>query len=514
MATQIPRVIADLELQLATAISIGDTSFTLSSATDDDGVALPAGEYVFAIDTGTSNKEYLLGQLNGVNVTSVYSVSRQGVQTSGAVRSHRVGAAAILTNFAALQLVADTLRGAVELDGSNPLIYDTAPTLADGKQLATVQYVLDNIVGGTVAFDAQIITGNAGETVAAGDLIYFNTSDQEWYKTDADTSATVDGVQIGIALGAGTDGAGISGGIQIAGSYTTTGLTAGSLYYASNTAAGIGLSSGTTNKVVGFALSTTRLLLTPQPFVGAFAGGDELGIPSSDNKFLTEQARIIQEVEFTSSGTWTKDTGLQRVRVRAWAGGGGGGRGTTSGSGGGGGGGGYMEAWFEASELSATESVTIGTGGAGRASSTGAGSNGGNTTFGSLLTAYGGEGGGGAGTTATGGDGGDIGRATPLWAGTGASGALASANHGVWWGGGGGNGGTSQAGGNALYGGGGGAGKGSGANASSGGVSQFGGNGGAATVAGTAPGGGGGGNFDADGAAGAAGKVIVTEYYV
>jgi len=261
---KIPLAYADVELQLAAAISIGDTSITLSSANDDDGNALPAGKYCFTVDNGSSNKEYLLGQLNGTNLTSVVSVSRQGVESSGAARAHRVGAPAILSDFAAIQRVVDILRGQETVDGANPISYDAEPTLTDRKELATVAYVLDNITGGTVAFDSQIVTGvNAGETVAAGKLVYFKTSDQEWYLADASVAVEVNGVHMGIALGAGTDGAAITGGVQISGSYTTTGLTAGATYYATDVAGVFGTSAGTTNRVIGVALSTTELLLVP-----------------------------------------------------------------------------------------------------------------------------------------------------------------------------------------------------------------------------------------------------------
>lgn len=267
MANKIPLAIADLELQLATAVPVGATFFTLSSATDDDGVALPAGMYCFTLDSGTSNKEYLLGQVNGTAVTSVMSVSRQGVETSGAAREHRVGAPCIVTNFATLQRVADILRGELTLDGASPISYDTAPTLSDGKELATVQYVLDNVAGGTVTFNAQVVTGvNAGEVVSAGQLVYLNTTDQEWYLCDADTAASVNGVEVGIALGSGTDGAAISGGVLLRGVRTTSGLTAGAAYYASNTAGGLSTSAGTTSLQVGIALSTTVLLFNPREF--------------------------------------------------------------------------------------------------------------------------------------------------------------------------------------------------------------------------------------------------------
>lgn len=98
MAT--PKIVADFESSLATAIAIGGTSFTLSSAFDDDGVALPPGLYYFTVDNGSSQKEYLAGTLSGADVTGVLSVSRQGAETSGATKKHRVGASVIITDFA------------------------------------------------------------------------------------------------------------------------------------------------------------------------------------------------------------------------------------------------------------------------------------------------------------------------------------------------------------------------------------------------------------------------------
>ena len=105
--------------------------------------------------------------------------------------------------------------------------------------------------------------------------------------------------------------------------------------------------------------------------------------------------------EFTSSGTWTKPSGVSFVMVECWGAGGGGGSGqrgaaaTNRTGGGGGGGGAYTYRLFKASDLGATETVTIGAGGTGGAARTtdgnsNAGVNGGNTTFGTKLTSYGG----------------------------------------------------------------------------------------------------------------------------
>ena len=93
----------------------------------------------------------------------------------------------------------------------------------------------------------------------------------------------------------------------------------------------------------------------------------------------------------TRTHTWTKPSSGSTAIVLIWGGGGGGARDNNTG-GGGGAGSNCQIGLFPLSDLGATETITIGRGGQGR-SGNGDGHDGTNSTFGSLLTSYGGRGG-------------------------------------------------------------------------------------------------------------------------
>jgi hypothetical protein len=98
--------------------------------------------------------------------------------------------------------------------------------------------------------------------------------------------------------------------------------------------------------------------------------------------------------EFTSSGTWTKPATAKYVYVEAVGGGGGGAANAGVNTAGGGGGGEFVSVLMAASTVGSTETITIGAGGnGGSAETTYNGAVGGITTFGSHLTAVGGNGG-------------------------------------------------------------------------------------------------------------------------
>jgi len=290
MSVSLLKVVADLNLSLASAVSAGATTATLNTAVDSDGVALPSGKYGFTVDGDNASKEFFVCDLVGTALTNVQSISKQGAATTGFSTYHRTGAVVTITDWTVWKRAIDNLTGVTGFDADTPLNYDAEPSYSDPLTIPTVQYVLDTVNGGPVTFDALVIAGDAGETIVDGDWVYFDTSDGEWYKTDADDTAKSLGVRIGKARGAGTNGNPITSGIFTDGLEKEGTYVAGTIYYLSNTAGALSTSAGTNSVVVGVGDANGDLILR-QPTanqVDAMQGGGLFGNPSSSNKFLTE----------------------------------------------------------------------------------------------------------------------------------------------------------------------------------------------------------------------------------
>lgn len=143
MAQTLTKLIADFSTTLVSKTAVGATSLTLTSATDSDGVAIPAGTYAFTIDRKNSSKEHFTASLSGTALTSIKTIARgTGAGTSGLLRIHRKGAEIIMSDFVSIKRMLDVLDGTTDFDSATPLAYDGVATLTPGSnELATVAYV-------------------------------------------------------------------------------------------------------------------------------------------------------------------------------------------------------------------------------------------------------------------------------------------------------------------------------------------------------------------------------------
>ncbi len=134
---------------------------------------------------------------------------------------------------------------------------NTFPEPTGASNVATKNYVDTHVNGGPVSVDKLIPAATAGETISAGQVVYFQQSASQWFKASVsipEASSTI----LGIAQGSGTAGVAISGGVMLAGlDVNQSGLTAGKNYFLGSTAGTI--SSATSTRVIGRAKSATTL---------------------------------------------------------------------------------------------------------------------------------------------------------------------------------------------------------------------------------------------------------------
>lgn len=193
MSIELGTIVADFSTALATKLSAAGTSCSLQSATDDDGVSLPAGTYFFTLDGDGSSKEHIIATLSGVNLTNIKSVSRQGVITTGAVREHRIGASVKITDFGFLASVHSALNGDDGL--ANLMKYASELTPTDDYHIVYKKWVEDRngYWTGAVADYATLpigsVEGEARVTLDDGKIYVWDINET--------ADATIDSIDLG-----------------------------------------------------------------------------------------------------------------------------------------------------------------------------------------------------------------------------------------------------------------------------------------------------------------------------
>lgn len=173
---------------------------------------------------------------------------------------------------------------------------------------------LDDDIAATTVGTANAVTGIAGETIATAPALVYLKNDGKWWLTDADTSATVNEVQLGIALSAVAADASITSGVIRSGRVSGfTGLVAGTTYYASNTAGEISSSAGTNAKRVGVTKSSTELYFDPEYYELPSGNEKEFLSNVAENNILAFGGDGSDGALNVTSGTTTLDLSTKTV---------------------------------------------------------------------------------------------------------------------------------------------------------------------------------------------------------
>ena len=298
--------------RLAASIDASATSLQLNNIKGWDGNDLTSsdlGDVWYVVLRNDANTQIEIMELDPTTVAdSSITITRRGLKFDGDDLTTEVTANKLTwvknetivelgTN--APQLLGHFVKVINDETVAGKKTFSSLPATTAGDAVADNDLVrkaqLDAATLGQIGTDKVIVAGTAGETIADGDLIYFDSvTNNEWMLCDADTAASVDNVLLGIAQGAGTDGNAITGGVLLQGvDDAQSGLTAGNVMYASNTAGDIASSPGTTEVTIGIAKSTTEIYFNPrlnqqitEDQQDALAGTG--GTPSSSNKYVTQ----------------------------------------------------------------------------------------------------------------------------------------------------------------------------------------------------------------------------------
>lgn len=308
-------------------VIIGATTVTLTDLTDIYGNVLTMANFgskgFITLEPKTTNEEAATFTGVTANANGTYTLTgvKTGIavspytETSGLVRQHAGGTQVVITDTVQFWNTFANKENNNAFTGVN-----TVPDPVGVTEIANKQWVLSVVNGGAVSFDQLIVPGTAGETLSQGDLVYFKVADGKWWKTDADTSATLFGVQLGFAQSAGTADVVITGGVLVRGLDTNHSGTAGGLVYASNTPGAVSSSAGTTSKVIGqYAISSAGIYFNPEFYeiitpaqAAAIAGASTVPTKQVFNSSVTSKGATDSQFDITNpAGTtfrYTWDT--------------------------------------------------------------------------------------------------------------------------------------------------------------------------------------------------------------
>lgn len=313
--------------RLSAAISASDTTCTVAEIKDREGNTLAMTDFGTkawgVIDPGGDQEEMF--SFTGISSTTLSGCSNVAMKTpytesSGFTRAHAAGVRVVIyTNAPAVynefgnRLNDETITQTWTFTDPNLPRVDTYNAPTDDEQFATKAYV-DATATGSTNVDKVIVSGTAGTTVAAGDVLYFDETALEWLKADASATGTCENALLGLARGAGTDGNPISGGVLLMGKDANqAGFTAGDSVFISDTAGDLASSAGTVSVQVGYAIAADTIYFTGSYFKSILTQERKAlvdAITASASEINQLDGATITASQLTEAGTFFGSTDI------------------------------------------------------------------------------------------------------------------------------------------------------------------------------------------------------------
>lgn len=261
--------------------------------------------------------------------------------SSGTLETYAAGTSTALATYSDVGLITANPTTITLNSAGRPQVSGTEVALYLTPGLA-YKFIVKNSAGSTIWTQDNIgavpastvdldVTGTAGETLTAGEVVYLSDGSGalvagRWYRADADLNyasvlaAVVGMVPVTIASGA-------SGSIRIAGRMTgLSGLTAGVNYYASATAGALTATAPAFARVIGRADGTTTLVLSFGSASASTAGKPYLifrpqqAEPPTANYATFDYRNVHPVLDF--DGTTDEETVFSGVLPPSYSGGG------------------------------------------------------------------------------------------------------------------------------------------------------------------------------------------------
>jgi len=270
----IPRTVPSKKL--AQALLSTDLSIVLNNIVDWDGTNLETADFgtqLFVTLTNDTKTKLEIIELDPATIADgAITILNRGLGFDGGYVPIPALALDWAANETTVQLGADIPQlfnnfvdfgqdqeiGGLKTFTTFPRVPTGNPT--DAREVPSKGYV-DAAATGSATYDQQIISQVAGETLLAGEWVYFKESDQKWWKTNASLPATSVGVDIGVVKANAVANDPVQ--VLISGlEKAQTGMTPGDDYYLSDTAGEIDNTAGTEEVIVGNAETATQILLS------------------------------------------------------------------------------------------------------------------------------------------------------------------------------------------------------------------------------------------------------------